>query len=121
MPKTRAGELPGSPLPVSVRTANKLKALRPLPVSVRTANKVCEASTAVEEEVNEDQESEIFFPHLRYSPAELNEKYPSLVVPDEVDAGDPQADAQDPLLAAGMRRASELTAACAHAGRKRRM
>ena len=71
--------------------------------------------------VNESTDSEIFFPHLRYSQTELDEKYPSLAVPDEVDAGDPQIDAQDPLLVEGLRRADELTAACAHVGRRRRM
>ena len=71
--------------------------------------------------VNEDTESEIFFPHFRYSQTELDEKYPSLVVPDEAGAGDPQTDEQDPVLAEGLRRASELTQACAHVGRRRRM
>jgi hypothetical protein len=71
--------------------------------------------------VNESTDSEIFFPHLKYSQAELDEKHPSLVVPDEADAGDPQIDEQDPLLVEGLRRASELTQACAHVGRKRRM
>ena len=71
--------------------------------------------------VNESTGSEIFFPHLKYSQAELDEKHPSLVVPDEADAGDPQIDEQDPLLVEGLRRASELTQACAHVGRKRRM
>jgi hypothetical protein len=70
--------------------------------------------------VNEDTGSEIFFPHLRYSRTELDEKHPSLVVLGEVDAGDPQTDEQDLLPVEGFRRASELTQACAHVGRRRK-
>ena len=71
--------------------------------------------------VNEATEPEIFFLHLKYNQTELYEKYPSLIVPGEVDAGDPQTDERDPLLVEGCRRASELTQACAHVGRRRRM
>ena len=71
--------------------------------------------------VDEAAGAETFFPHLRYAKEELDEKYPPMVVPDEVDAGDPQVDAEDPLLVEGSRRASELTRACAHIGRRRRM
>jgi hypothetical protein len=71
--------------------------------------------------VDEAAGAETFFPHLRYAKKELDEKYPSMVVPGEVDAGDPQVDTEDPLLVEGTRRASELTRACAHIGRRRRM
>ena len=66
-------------------------------------------------------ESELFFPHLQYGIKRLDELYPPLGVPEEVDAGDPQADAEDPLLVEGLRRAKELTQASAHSGRRRRM
>ncbi len=61
------------------------------------------------------------FPHLRYAKEELDEKYPPMVVPGEVDAGEPQVDAEDPLLVEGSMRASEFTRACAHIGRRRGM
>ena len=44
-----------------------------------------------------------------------------MAVPDAVDAGDPQQDADDPILVEGYRLAKELIVACDTQGRKRRL
>ena len=71
--------------------------------------------------VDENAHADAFFPHLRYGGEELDRLYPPVEAVEGADAGDPLADAQDPLLSEGLRRAEPLTGACTHAGRKRRM
>ncbi len=78
-------------------------------------------SDAVFAAVHEAACSEVFFPNARHAKEELDEKYHPMVIPGEVDAGDLQVDAEDPLLVEGSMRASEFTRACAHIGRRRGM
>ena len=60
-------------------------------------------------------------PHLEYAKPLLDRIYPPMAVPEAVDAGDPQHDADDPILVEGYRLAKELVKACEGQGRKRRL
>ena len=63
----------------------------------------------------------LIFPHLEYARPLLDRLYPSMAVPDAVDAGDPQQDEDDPILVEGYRLAKELVEACSIQGRRRRL
>ena len=64
---------------------------------------------------------ETIFPHIVYGEDELNELYPSITAPEAVDAEDPQDQARDPVLEAGLRCARDLVQAGREQGLRRRL
>ena len=64
---------------------------------------------------------ETIFPHIAYGEDELNELYPSITAPEAVDAEDPQDQARDPVLEAGLRCARDLVQAGREQGLRRRL
>ena len=62
-----------------------------------------------------------FMPHLRHRGEELDALFPSLVVPEAVDAEDPQATEVEPLLEEGLRVAADIVRSVEEQGRRRRL
>ena len=77
--------------------------------------------TLVEAYAVDDQSGlEPIMPHKSFTEETLNKMYPAVTVPEAVDAGDPQTDAKDPLVEAGLREAEEIMRAAELQGRRRR-
>ncbi len=64
--------------------------------------------------------AEPFMPHVSLSAADLDRLYPSVTVPEAVDAEDGN-DLEDQTLNEGLRQVEELVQACAEQGRRRRL
>ena len=62
-----------------------------------------------------------FMPHLRHRGEELDALFPSLVVPEAVDAEDPQATEVEPLLEEGLRVAADIVKSVEEQGRRRKL
>ncbi len=80
---------------------------------------MAEANTVAEDEQADDDE--VIMPHLRYSEQALRKLYPSLEVPEAVDAEDPLNDDGDDLVDAGYRVIKDIIRATQRQGRKRRL
>ena len=70
--------------------------------------------------VSTDEEQDPFMPHTTLPQDELNRYFPSVEVPEAVDAGDPLADQVDHTLEAGLRTVDELVKALAEQGNRKR-
>ncbi len=68
-----------------------------------------------------DTGSEPYMPHRAYSAERLDELHPSFEAPEAVDADDPLAELEDPLLEHGMREAKEIMQEASEHGRRRRV
>ncbi len=60
-------------------------------------------------------------PHKEFSKDDLETFFPSIRVPDAVDAEDPFNDVIDPILEQGMKTAGDMVQACSEQGRRRKM
>ncbi len=67
------------------------------------------------------ESKEPLMPHRVYDAAGLDRRYPSISVPEAVDAEDPFDGVEDPLVTAGVREAQSIMRAAEVKGRKRRM
>ncbi len=97
-------------------------------VKMRTTpgNKTTMAETKLMLEIYDTEEAEDsegpIMPHRIFSTEELDQRYPSIGVPDAVDAEDPQTAApEDPLVAAGIKEAERIMRAAELCGRRRRV
>ena len=64
---------------------------------------------------------EIIFPHIKYTPRDLDRLYPTITAPEAMDADDPQNTEVDPILESGLRSAHDLVQAGLEQGRLRRL
>ena len=69
----------------------------------------------------DSEEHDPLMPHTVFTHEELDAQYPSISVPEAIDAGDPYCDVQDATLASGLKTVSELVKACSEQGRKKRL
>ena len=65
--------------------------------------------------------SEPYMPHTLMTDAELDTYFPSVIVPEAVDAGDPMEDVVDPMLESGLRTVDALIQALGEQGRRRNL
>ena len=66
-------------------------------------------------------ENDPVMPHIVYSPEDLNELYPAIEVPDEIDGDDPADPENDPMYRAGMNTVADLMYHLAQQGRRRKL
>ena len=71
--------------------------------------------------VSTDEEQDPFMPHTTLPQDELDRYFPSVEVPEAVDAGDPLADQVDHTLEAGLRTVDELVKALAEQGNRKHL
>jgi hypothetical protein len=64
--------------------------------------------------------AEPFMPHVSLNRTDLDRLYPSVTVPQAVDANDGN-DLEDPTLNEGLKQVKDLVRACAEQGRRRRL